>query len=62
MVITLLESYFLWSELTDNRNISNSESNNDPLYLEKGFYLSTLQIVLCKECTKLKSSEFILLN
>jgi DNA-directed RNA polymerase subunit RPC12/RpoP len=46
MIITLLESYFLWNEIIDNRH--NFLHGNDPLYLEKGFYLSTLQIILCK--------------
>lgn len=46
MVITLLESYCLWMENFDKK--FEDESANDPLYLEKGFYLSTMQVVLCE--------------
>ncbi|CRK95112.1 CLUMA_CG008590, isoform A, partial [Clunio marinus] len=45
MVITLLESYCLWMEIYDKK-VGLSEPNRDPLYLEKGFYLSTTQIIL----------------
>jgi hypothetical protein len=43
MIITMLESYFVWSEVTEHKiNI-----NNDPLFMEKGFYLAALQIASC---------------
>jgi lipid intermediate transporter len=51
MVITLLESYCLFMESFEKNKNSfgiTDESAKDPLYLEKGFYLSTIQIVLCK--------------
>lgn len=46
MVITLLESYCLWMENFDKK--FDDQSQHDPLYLEKGFYLSTMQVVLCE--------------
>lgn len=49
MVITLLESYCLWMETFERNQIGfNKDETRDPLYLEKGFYLSTIQIILCK--------------
>jgi Arv1-like family len=50
MVITLLESYCLLESFDKNRiGFSNrDDSSKDPLYMEKGFYLATIQIVLCK--------------
>lgn len=51
MVITLLESYCLWMETFDLKNrvgFSRSDTPKDPLFLEKGFYLSTIQIILSK--------------
>lgn len=44
MVITLLESFCLFRESFSN----NYDSRNDALYLEKGFYLSTVQVLLCE--------------
>ncbi|KAG5670270.1 hypothetical protein PVAND_000547 [Polypedilum vanderplanki] len=41
MIIIMLESYFIWNEVTEKSEIN---LNNDPLFMEKGFYLSTLQI------------------
>lgn len=48
LVITLLESYCLWMEKFDKNRIGFLTENaaKDPLYMEKGFYLSTIQIVL----------------
>ncbi|XP_070508156.1 protein ARV1 [Chironomus tepperi] len=48
MIITIVESYFLWNELSENKKnyFTTNESIKDPLFMEKGFYLSTLQIVL----------------
>lgn len=43
MIITLLESFCLFRESVDKFGKS-----NDILYLEKGYYLSTLQVILCK--------------
>lgn len=49
MIITLLESYCLWMETFERNQIGfNKDETRDPLYLEKGFYLSTIQIILCK--------------
>jgi hypothetical protein len=48
MVITLLESYCLWMENFERKFDDGIESTKDPLFMEKGFYLSTLQIILCK--------------
>lgn len=47
MVITLLESYCLWMETFDKSRFG-IVPERDPLYMEKGFYLSTIQIMLCK--------------
>lgn len=47
MVITLLESYCLWMETFDKNRIGMIREN-DSLYVEKGFYLSTIQIMLCE--------------
>lgn len=52
MVITLLESYCLWMETFDRKAGFNRDETRDPLYLEKGFYLSTVQIILCKLAIK----------
>lgn len=50
MVITLLESYCLWMETFDKSRAGFiKEELADPLFLEKGFYLSTIQIILCKK-------------
>lgn len=52
MIITIVESYFLWNELSQTkRNLTFADNNSiikDPLFMEKGFYLSSLQIILCK--------------
>jgi DNA-directed RNA polymerase subunit N (RpoN/RPB10) len=50
MVITLLESYCLWMETFErNRNEFTRENDaKDPLFMEKSYYLSNLQIILCK--------------
>lgn len=49
MVITLLESYCLWMEIYDKKiGFKDEDAAKDPLYLEKGFYLSTIQIILCE--------------
>lgn len=49
MVITLLESYCLFMEIFDKKvGFSRNDNIRDPLYMEKGFYLSTIQIILCK--------------
>lgn len=50
MVITLLESYCLWMETFDKSRAGfiKEDGSRDPLYMEKGFYLSTIQIILCK--------------
>jgi lipid intermediate transporter len=49
MLITLLESYCLFSENFDSKNNRfNKVDNDDPLYLEKGYYLATFQVILCK--------------
>lgn len=54
MVITLLESYCLWMENFDRKFDTSNDDNKDPLFMEKGFYLSTLQIILCKFHISLK--------
>lgn len=51
LIITLLESYCLFYENFEKKfddQPSEDTAAHDPLYLEKGFYLSTTQIVLCK--------------
>lgn len=51
MIVTLLESYCLWMETFDNvaprfTKPTNNYDTSDPLFLEKKFYVSVLQIVL----------------
>lgn len=48
MIITLLESYFLWHEGNNGKSFDHIIQDKDQLYLERGFYLSTLQIILCE--------------
>lgn len=45
MIITLLESYCLWIERFPTKQV---HENNDVLFLERGFYLSTLHVITCK--------------
>lgn len=65
MIVTIIESYFLWNELSENTKKTYSYVNNDvlkdPLFMEKGFYLSTIQIVLCKLIINLLHIKFILI-
>lgn len=54
MVITLLESFCLFRESFDKFG-----DKNDILYMEKGYYLSTLQVIMCMLKNLYKNPGFL---